>query len=58
MPTVQHFDIPIDDPIDLKNSKGVFGWDMKKVSDPANPQAELWVCETEDVNGNKGITGG
>jgi hypothetical protein len=31
---------------------------MKKVGNSANPQAELWMCETEDVNGNKGITGG
>ena len=59
MPTVQHFDIPIDD-LDRaqKFYKDVFGWDMKKVINPANPQAELWMCETEDVNGNKGLTGG
>ena len=44
MPTVQHFDIPIDD-LDRaqKFYKGVFGWGMKKVSNPANPQAEF-VC--------------
>ncbi len=30
----------------------------KKVVNPANSRAELWMCETEDVNGNKGITGG
>nr|MBA3751141.1 VOC family protein [Nitrosopumilus sp.] len=56
---VQHFDIPIDD-LDRaqKFYNDVFGWDMKKVSNPVNPQVELWMCETEDLNGNKGITGG
>lgn len=44
--------------IDLeKFYNDVFGWDMKKMGNPANPQAKLWMCETEDVNGNKGITG-
>lgn len=59
MPTVRHFDIPIDD-LDRSQKfyRDVFGWDMKKVGNPATPQIELWMCETEDSNGNKGITGG
>ncbi|MBA3285754.1 MAG: VOC family protein [Nitrosopumilus sp.] len=37
MPTVQHFDIPIDDlDRDQKFYRDVFGWDMKKVGNPAN----------------------
>lgn len=43
MPTVQHFDIPIDDLDRAQFYKAVFGWAMKKVSNPANPQAELWM---------------
>jgi predicted enzyme related to lactoylglutathione lyase len=29
---------------------------MKKVESQVNPKVELWMCETEDENGPKGIT--
>ncbi len=35
-----------------------FGWDVKKASNPVNPQAELWICKTKDTNDNRCITGG
>jgi predicted enzyme related to lactoylglutathione lyase len=59
MPTVYHFDIPVDDANRAQQFyKNVFGWDMKKVESQVEPKVELWMCETEDKNGKKGITGG
>ena len=31
---------------------------MKKVGNPANPPGRIRMCGTEDVNDNKGVTGG
>ena len=57
MPTVYHFDVPVDDANRAQQFyKDVFGWDMKKLEGYVDP--ELWMCETEDENGRKGITGG
>jgi uncharacterized protein len=59
MPTVYHFDIPVDDANRAQQFyKNVFGWDMKKVESQVDPKVELWMCETEDENGKKGVTGG
>jgi predicted enzyme related to lactoylglutathione lyase len=59
MPTVYHFDIPVDDANRAQQFyKNVFGWDMKKITSQVDPNIELWMCETEDENGRKGITGG
>jgi predicted enzyme related to lactoylglutathione lyase len=59
MPTVYHFDIPVDDPNRAQQFyKDVFGWNMKKLNSQVDPKVELWMCETEDENGIKGITGG
>jgi predicted enzyme related to lactoylglutathione lyase len=58
MPTVYHFDIPVDDANRAQQFyKDVFGWDMKKMTSQVDPNIELWMCETEDENGRKGITG-
>lgn len=37
--------------------KDVFGWSMQK-NKSENPEMEYWHFETNDLNGNKGITGG
>jgi uncharacterized protein len=59
MPTVYHFDIPVDDANRAQQFyKNVFEWDMKKVESRVEPKVDLWMCETEDEDGNKGITGG
>jgi uncharacterized protein len=59
MPTVYHFDIPVDDANRAQQFyKDVFGWDTKKITSQVDPNIELWMCETEDENGRKGITGG
>lgn len=59
MPTVYHFDIPVDDADRAQQFyKDVFGWDMKKITSKIDPNVELWMCETEDESGRKGITGG
>ena len=59
MPTLHHFDIPVDDANRAQQFyKDVFGWDMKKITSQVDPNIELWMCETEDENGRKGITGG
>ncbi len=59
MPTVYHFDIPVDNADRAQQFyKEVFGWNMKKLSSQVNSKVELWMCETEDENGRKGITGG
>jgi predicted enzyme related to lactoylglutathione lyase len=59
MPTVYHFDIPVDDANRAQQFyKNVFGWDMKKITSQVDPNIELWMCETEDEDGRKGITGG
>jgi predicted enzyme related to lactoylglutathione lyase len=56
MPTVYHFDIPVDDANRAQQFyKNVFGWDMKKVESQVEPKVELWMCETVDENGKKGI---
>lgn len=58
MPTITHFDIPVDNPDRAQIFyEKVFGWNMKKVTNPVTG-AELWMCQTEDKIGNKGITGG
>lgn len=58
MPTIFHFDIPVDDPTRAgKFYETVFGWNMKKVSNPATG-IEFWMCETSDEHGNNGISGG
>lgn len=58
MPTVTHFDIPVDNPDRAQQFyEKVFGWNMKKVTNPAT-ETDLWMCETEDEFGNNGITGG
>jgi predicted enzyme related to lactoylglutathione lyase len=59
MPTVYHFDVPVDDANRAQQFyKDVFGWDMKKLNIQVDPKVELWMCETEDENGRKEITGG
>ena len=58
MPTITHFDNPVDNPDRAQTFyEKVFGWNMKKVTNPVTG-AELWMCQTEDEFGNKGITGG
>ena len=59
MPTVYHFDIPVDNADRAQQFyKDVFGWDMKKLNSQVDSKIELWMCETEDESGRKGITGG
>ena len=59
MPTLYHFDIPVDNADRAKQFyKYVFGWDMKNLNSQVDPKVELWMCETEDESGRKGITGG
>jgi uncharacterized protein len=59
MPTVYHFDIPVDDANRAQQFyKNVFGWNMMKVESRVEPKVDLWMCETEDEDDNKGITGG
>lgn len=59
MPTLYHFDIPVDNAGRAQQFyKDVFGWNMKKLSSQVDSKVELWMCETEDENGRKGITGG
>jgi uncharacterized protein len=54
MPTVYHFDIPVDNPARAQQFyKNVFEWEMKKVTSQVNPKVELWMCETENENGIK-----
>lgn len=54
MPTVYHFDIPVDDTNRAQQFyKNVFGWDMKRVDSQVDSKVELWMCETEDENGKK-----
>lgn len=58
MPTVYHFDIPVDDPTRAeKFYESVFGWTMKKVTNPATG-IDFWMCETKDEFGTQGISGG
>ena len=61
MPVVNHFDIPVDDVSRAQNfySK-VFGLDMKKVVSVSmvDSNIELWMCETRNEKGIKGISGG
>jgi uncharacterized protein len=59
MPTLCHFDIPVDNVDRAKQFyKDVFGWNMKKLNSRVDSKVELWMCETEDESGRKGITGG
>jgi predicted enzyme related to lactoylglutathione lyase len=59
MPTVQHFEIPVDD-VDRaqKFYEDVFSWNMQKWSNPTDPSQEYFMFETSDESGNKGIGGG
>jgi predicted enzyme related to lactoylglutathione lyase len=58
MPTVEHFDFVFDDSNRAQTFyKDVFGWSMQK-NESENPEMEYWHFETNDLNGNKGITGG
>jgi predicted enzyme related to lactoylglutathione lyase len=59
MPTVYHFDIPVNNANRAQQFyKDVFGWNMKKLNSQVDPKVDLWMCETEDENGRKGITRG
>ncbi len=59
MPTVQYFEISADDVNRAqKFYKNVFGWDMQKWNNDKTPDAEYWMFETKDDQGNKGIGGG
>lgn len=43
MPTVYHFDIPVDDANRAQQFyKDVFGWDTKKITSQVDPNIELW----------------
>lgn len=59
MPTVQHFEIPVDD---LERAQkfynDTFSWSMQKWSNPSDPSQEYFMFETNDESGNKGIGGG
>ena len=59
MPTIYHFDVPVDDANRAQQFyKDVFGWDMKKLESNVDPKVELWMCETEEENGEKVLLGG
>ena len=59
MPTLCHFDIPVDNVDRAKQFyKDIFGWNRKKLNSRVDSKVELWMCKTEDENGRKGITGG
>ena len=59
MPTIQHFEFPVDD-VDSarKFYKEVFGWEMEKWGNPENHDKDYWFVETKDENGIKGLSGG
>lgn len=57
MPTVKHFDIPVDDVNRVQNFYyNIFGWDMKKVKTMTTANIELWLCETKNVQAKNGIS--
>ncbi|MBA3284330.1 MAG: VOC family protein [Nitrosopumilus sp.] len=59
MPTVQYFEIPVDDMERAqKFYKQVFGWDMQKWDNKENPEQEYYMFETRDEKGNPGLGGG
>jgi predicted enzyme related to lactoylglutathione lyase len=59
MPTIHHFEIPADDAERAqKFFKDVFGWSMQKWINPEKPDHDYWFFETQDDNGNKGLSGG
>ncbi len=59
MPTLYHFDIPVDNAGRAQQFyMDVFGWDMKKLDSKIDSKVDLWMCETEDESGMKGVTGG
>jgi uncharacterized protein len=59
MPTVQHFEIPADNISRAQEFyKKVFGWSMQKASNSENPEKDYWHFETQDDDGNKGLSGG
>jgi predicted enzyme related to lactoylglutathione lyase len=45
MPTVYHFDIPVDDDVNRAQQfyKDVFGWNMKRLNSQVNPKVELYI---------------
>jgi uncharacterized protein len=43
MPTINHFEIPADDINRAqKFYKDIFGWSMRKTSNPENPEKDYW----------------
>jgi predicted enzyme related to lactoylglutathione lyase len=59
MPTINHFEIPADDINRAqKFYKDIFGWNMRKTSNPENPEKDYWHFDTEDEEGHKGLSGG
>jgi predicted enzyme related to lactoylglutathione lyase len=59
MPSLYYFDISVDNASRARRFyMDVFGWNMKKLSSKVNSKVDLWMYETEDENGIKGITGG
>jgi len=59
MPTINHFEIPADDINRAqKFYKDIFGWSMRKTSNPENPEKDYWHFDTQDDDGHKGLSGG
>ena len=59
MPTVQHFEIPAYDIYRAQEFyKKVFGWNMRKMNNLENPNNDYWHFDTQDNDGNKGLSGG
>jgi len=55
MPTINHFEIPADDINRAqKFYKDIFGWNMRKTSNPENPEKDYWHFDTEDEDEIKG----
>lgn len=59
MPTVEHFELPADDPNRATEFyKAVFNWELEKWSNAENPDKDYWFIKTRDQKGNFGISGG
>ena len=54
MPTIVHFDIPVDD---IERAKkfysDLFGWKIEKWSESGTGDMEYWMVTTTDEKGNK-----